>query len=972
MSTKNEAVQSPTASVEPGTIGPNQALARGKSSARTAGTWWQYITYIGHRYRQWGLYMAFATVLFVLGLTISATLVLSSGRTIGISTDPAGHITWVLPGSEAERTGAVTGATMAEGVTEDFVRQLNFVLNVGETTTLEIILPNGEQKTITARAIDAWTWDRTVLFAQGIAAICFAILGIPPMLARRRHLTVWLLYALSESTAIMLITGPARLFAPWVAGIWAVAMPAFGVTLFHLHSRFPMVQFGTRTRPAFLAALYGSGAAVCGMTFTMLILNNWGVQYPRWFTMVTALYLLVCILGSIGLLFRVPRLTRNPEVRADFRLMLFSALVLVIPLWLVLTSWALRGPIDYPLTMLMFAGSVGVAVGYNWTVLRYDPSVQGIIERRKLLVIGYGIAILAGWFILNELVRSVLNQGARSLLIPNSANGSAALPLWGLLAVGAMLFIGGGIAFLKWLRERVFSDTNHVRLLRELTEMVAVVQSVQSYVDFFTNILTQRIKSKGCAVLLADESGKGEGRGERMLMHGHTQGWGDAWDTSDADERHEIVISDDIVVSLLGGDEPMSLREIRRQLQDGRSSLLDFILKEHVELVLPLRAGTRLVGLVLMGGKDSDEGYSRDEIDMLTALGRYAAITAVNVTLIQTLQEQVEALSAEKARTAELSRHVFMAKEEERDRVARRIHDTVIQYISLLVQALDKMRTMLGTALGAAEDVEVEIATAEEVDVNQIRRGLRACTTRLAFLLEENIEGIPTGGSLRTLNVGVADVLTDTDAVLGDLELVDSLRDYSGARLESTISRVREIGQMLRDIYGGLRPSYFGVRLTDILAERVGRIKAEQQMQIEFSSDGKDPPDLHDKVKDACVSICELALANALTHADAHVIRVGVACDLESNVLILTISDDGRGFSYDPQQLNAFRAGQHYGVLHMHEHALQVGGHISLQSSPGRGTSIILSAPLLEAWDNGAPERNHEAEVETLEPALAQ
>jgi signal transduction histidine kinase len=55
----------------------------------------------------------------------------------------------------------------------------------------------------------------------------------------------------------------------------------------------------------------------------------------------------------------------------------------------------------------------------------------------------------------------------------------------------------------------------------------------------------------------------------------------------------------------------------------------------------------------------------------------------------------------------------------------------------------------------------------------------------------------------------------------------------------------------------------------------------------------------------------------------------------------LSIRDDGRGF--DPSEQIA---DGHFGLIGMRERAAQVGGALSIQSTPERGTEIVVDVPL--------------------------
>jgi signal transduction histidine kinase len=60
--------------------------------------------------------------------------------------------------------------------------------------------------------------------------------------------------------------------------------------------------------------------------------------------------------------------------------------------------------------------------------------------------------------------------------------------------------------------------------------------------------------------------------------------------------------------------------------------------------------------------------------------------------------------------------------------------------------------------------------------------------------------------------------------------------------------------------------------------------------------------------------------------------------------LLLTVEDDGCGF--DPAGLAAARAGFGLGLSSMRERAGALGGHLTVDCAPGRGSRIIVTVPL--------------------------
>jgi signal transduction histidine kinase len=92
--------------------------------------------------------------------------------------------------------------------------------------------------------------------------------------------------------------------------------------------------------------------------------------------------------------------------------------------------------------------------------------------------------------------------------------------------------------------------------------------------------------------------------------------------------------------------------------------------------------------------------------------------------------------------------------------------------------------------------------------------------------------------------------------------------------------------------------------------------------------------------------IAQEAVTNVERHACARRVCVSTRC--EHDWLVLEVSDDGVGLRLSPEE--AVSQGR-YGVLGMRERAESVGGRVSVQSAPGRGTVVRCAVPMsVKAW----------------------
>lgn len=91
--------------------------------------------------------------------------------------------------------------------------------------------------------------------------------------------------------------------------------------------------------------------------------------------------------------------------------------------------------------------------------------------------------------------------------------------------------------------------------------------------------------------------------------------------------------------------------------------------------------------------------------------------------------------------------------------------------------------------------------------------------------------------------------------------------------------------------------------------------------------------------EEAMLRVAQEALHNALRHSGAQSVRVTLV--RRGAGAVLRVSDDGGGF--DPRVIR--RAGRHLGLVSMRDRAGGVGGQLTVESEPGKGTTIEMEVP---------------------------
>lgn len=117
----------------------------------------------------------------------------------------------------------------------------------------------------------------------------------------------------------------------------------------------------------------------------------------------------------------------------------------------------------------------------------------------------------------------------------------------------------------------------------------------------------------------------------------------------------------------------------------------------------------------------------------------------------------------------------------------------------------------------------------------------------------------------------------------------------------------------------------------------------------EFATDGRDiafslqvqgtPYTCPPRVEEQVVRIAQEAALNSVRHASPRTLSIELVYD--ESAVTLRIADDGCGF-----EAGGARAASHFGITSMHDRVRSVGGSLTLDSVPGRGTDVIAVLPV--------------------------
>jgi two-component system nitrate/nitrite sensor histidine kinase NarX len=173
----------------------------------------------------------------------------------------------------------------------------------------------------------------------------------------------------------------------------------------------------------------------------------------------------------------------------------------------------------------------------------------------------------------------------------------------------------------------------------------------------------------------------------------------------------------------------------------------------------------------------------------------------------------------------------------------------------------------------------------------------------------------------------------------GHLDLATNTLRSIEKGLDQAVSEVRRAIASLQEDF----PLHFN--LQQQLANLVTEFSRENEILVSWEAPVKSPLALPHQAAEQVLRVVREALINARRHAQAEAISVRL--EQAGEEVRTVIEDNGVGF--DPQARPADDGRQHFGVNIMQARAARLGGRLVIDSSPQKGTRVILAWPKAQA-----------------------
>ncbi|WP_096435748.1 sensor histidine kinase [Alteribacter populi] len=204
----------------------------------------------------------------------------------------------------------------------------------------------------------------------------------------------------------------------------------------------------------------------------------------------------------------------------------------------------------------------------------------------------------------------------------------------------------------------------------------------------------------------------------------------------------------------------------------------------------------------------------------------------------------------------------------------------------------------------------------------------------------------------RELHDAVSQQLFAVSMSLGAIpRMLDEEPERSKQLIEQIEKMIHDAQQELRALIMHLRPiTLEGKALKEALDYLFQELQPKHP-QMQFKWTLEELPLLDPGIEDQLFRVVQEGLSNTLRHSKAAVFSFGLKH--KDQKLLVMMKDDGIGFNMDDQKDEQQVS---YGLTTMRERIEELGGHFSMLSYPGEGTTIKIRVPIAGVEREGRDE----------------
>ena len=457
---------------------------------------------------------------------------------------------------------------------------------------------------------------------------------------------VWLLAGVGLAA-----TGPGFASCAWFAP--NVALVTFAVSIFisiTSHLYFPVSTFSNRIRNFIIWMLVGLSMVLVFAYLSQQIYFVIHNQNPPSSATVDAINYVFYLswLVNIGLLLKNRFFVEDKAIKRQTGIILLGTLIGFLPF--LLLSQVPRLIFGRNSEYILLPGNISILL------LIFVPISYGyVIYQRKLLKIDFIINRMLVYFllILVLLFASITILG----LISTSLNLPSQVPI-----------VGGFLCTLVALSSATLKNRIQIQVDRtlyggyydyttvtsELSNHLAQTIDRPTLIDLLINELPKKMKIKKSAILLIAENSLELQRPD--------------------DHMFTIPLNNEICEKLSTSQEPIYAQDLWDLVN--LNTIEQWRLFAWSQLFVPIVHRDTLYGVLILGDRATGDIYSNQDLQIVGTVGQQAALSVANIILVETLRG--------------LTQQLVRSDEEQRKKVSRDLHDTVLQDLFFIKQRLSR------------------------------------------------------------------------------------------------------------------------------------------------------------------------------------------------------------------------------------------------------------------------------------------
>jgi signal transduction histidine kinase len=477
-------------------------------------------------------------------------------------------------------------------------------------------------------------------------AVCFAFLGFGVWAHKPYDRTVRAFLLFTYSIALLLAVGwLSRLGLPFAFLGYIALLGLASAAIVHFHLLFPRPRAVSRRLPGVLYAL----ALVPPAFYLPGLRQETDVGWYALASDAGAAYLLAGILTGAWLLADAYRTASAEEERRRVRLVVFGTALgaapgTVLSLLPETLGTARRFFVSWELTIPFL---LLIPIAYVLAIQRHDLlRVERLANRGVVHLVVFGVVV--GLYVV---------LAVRLPLVVPWAEGPV---LRALLVLLVALLFGPMRRRLQKAADRLFYGGwyDYRSVLGEMTRGLAAIVDADTLADLLGRRLPQILRVGGASLLLPG--------GELGLEEAASSGWPGQPFPETLDR------SGPLGLALVRASRPLSSTELAAAAEGAGEDDQAWLRHPDIELWVPLVLRDTLQGILLLGPKPAGEGFDAEDRRLLATLAWSAAVAVENVRLFSALRRRADEVN-------QLYSQLLQSREEERKRLARELHDRVIQ-----------------------------------------------------------------------------------------------------------------------------------------------------------------------------------------------------------------------------------------------------------------------------------------------------